>query len=73
MRPGGESKKEKEERSHIHLPCDNLVLSLEHLIFAYEIPDANWPNNAGPGPRLVTRWSGQGGGAPLPDVSAEAQ
>jgi hypothetical protein len=47
--------RKRRKRSHIHLPCDNLVLSLEHLILAYEIPDANWPNNAGPGPRLVTR------------------
>ena len=26
-----------------HFPRDNLVLSLEHLIFAYGVPNANWP------------------------------
>jgi hypothetical protein len=45
----------RRKRSHIHLPRDNLVLSLEHLIFAYEIPDANWPSNAGPGSKVGLR------------------
>jgi hypothetical protein len=38
------ARRESKKRSHIHLTCDDLVLSLEHLVFPNEIPDANWPN-----------------------------
>jgi hypothetical protein len=37
----------KRTKEIAHPPRDNLELSLERLILAYGIPNANWPDNAG--------------------------
>jgi hypothetical protein len=56
-------KERKVTKGDAHLPRDDLVLSLESLILAYDIPDANCVRQVNPnGPRRFTRGRSKGGG-----------